>query len=274
MLAEILRTAFARTHERLGFVLLDIIWKAIWLICSVAAVVFAAAWFGSQLQDLAWDDTGRRAVNALIAAAAGRELWQAMRREVLLTLLLLASASVIGWFVLEAFVRSRLMRKLENRGASRFSTYLIARIMKTAVLTTAGLILLLVGVRGAPILAAILFVTFAFCLTLIETLVRADALDLLGTDLIRVSALIGILMSFEMMIAASFVVILAAGFLNVAWLGEALAMLGATGVSIVFLTVIHSYLLLVRLLAVNQLSGCESSPTGAINLMRRNVVAV
>jgi hypothetical protein len=137
---------------------------------------------------------------------------------------------------------------------------LFARIAKTVVLTTAALTLVFVWLNGAPFLAAALFLLLAFCLTVIETLIRADAVELLGTDLIRVTALIGILMSFEMMVGASFVVMLTAGFLNVARLGEMLAMLGITGVVAVFLTLLHSYLLLVRF--------------SAVGIMRQNVVAV
>ena len=67
-------------------------------------------------------------------------------------------------------------------------------------------------------------------------------------------------MSFEMMIAAAFGVMLVAGFLNVARLMDALVMLGLTGVCIVFLSMVHSYLLLVRF--------------SAVDIMRQNVVAV
>jgi hypothetical protein len=100
----------------------------------------------------------------------------------------------------------------------------------------------------------------AFCLTLIETLIRSDAVELLGTDLIRVTGLIGILMSFEMMVAASFLVMLATGFGNVTRLGDALAMLGLAGIAAVLLSIFHSYLLLVRF--------------SAVAIMRQNVVAV
>ena len=67
-------------------------------------------------------------------------------------------------------------------------------------------------------------------------------------------------MSIEMMVAALFVVILTGGFLHVARLGDALAMLGLTGMAVVFLCVLHSYLLLVRF--------------SAVGIMRQNVVAV
>ena len=103
-------------------------------------------------------------------------------------------------------------------------------------------------------------VAIVFFLTLLDSLIRADAVDLLGTDLFRVSGLLGILMSFESMIAASFVVILVAGFVNVTRGLDALVMLGAACVAVLFLSFLHSYLLLVRF--------------SAIAIMRRNVVEV
>jgi hypothetical protein len=258
MLADILQGAFARSRERLALIFVDILWKAVWFVCGVAAVVLVTAWFGSGLLDLAWEDTGRRALNAMIAVKALREFWSVMKGEIVISLSVAIGAVTAAWFVLEAFVRSRIFSG--ERGLKPAMTYLFARIAKTLVVTTAAVILIVVWLNGAPFLAAVLFLLLAFCLTVIETLIRADAVELLGTDLIRVTALIGILMAFEMLVGASFVVMLTAGFLNVARLGEMLAMLGITGVVAVFLTLLHSYLLLVRL--------------SAVGIMRQNVVAV
>jgi hypothetical protein len=256
MFAQILRAGFTRAQERFGLVLLDILWKAVWFVASVAAAILVAAWFGAKLRDLAWEDTGIRVTNAFIALAALREFWRELRGEVMVAAVLLVAVSALAWFLLEALVHSRILGKMETGT----TTYLISRVTKVAVLTTAFLVLVPVWVQGASGLAIFLFLMLAFCLTLIETLIRADAVELLGTDLIRVTVLIGILLSFEMMVAGSFGVVLAAGFLKVAWLGEALAMLGLTAVAAVFLSALHSYLLLVRF--------------SVVGIMRQNVVAV
>ena len=71
--------------------------------------------------------------------------------------------------------------------------YVMSRIAKTVVLAGFALILAAVYLNGAPILALILFLLLAFGLSLIETLIRADAVELIGTDLIRVTGLLGIL---------------------------------------------------------------------------------
>lgn len=235
-------------------ILVDILWKAVWLVCTIAAFVLVATWFGSQFRDLSWEDTGNHAMNMLVAAAAAREYWQALKWQAALAGLFTTCASAVVWFLLEALVRSRFL------SSGDLSRFMIGRMIKMAVLITAALILFILWLNGARLIAASVFLLLAFCLTLIETLIRADAVELLGTDLIRVTGLIGILLSLEMMIAASFGVILFAGFLNVARLGDALVMLGMTGITAVFLCVVHSYLLLVRF--------------SAVDIMRQDVVAV
>src|SRR5215469_6728574 len=108
MLADILKDAFARSRRRVGFILVDILWKAVWFVCGVGAVVLVAAWFGSGLRDLAWEDTGTRTLNALIAVEALREFWSAMKGEIVLSLSVAIGAVTAAWFALEAFVRSRI----------------------------------------------------------------------------------------------------------------------------------------------------------------------
>jgi hypothetical protein len=259
MMDDILRRGFARAHQRLGLVLVDIVWKAIWLVCTVAAVFLVAAWFGSQLHGIAWEDTGVRALNALVTGIVLREFWAANGLKITLTLVSVVVLSISAWLFLEALVRYRMFHDVRP-GFRTAMPYLVSRIVKTTVLAASALILAVVYLNGAPILALILFLSLAFCLTLFETLIRADAVELLGTDLIRVTGLIGILMSFEMMIAGGFGVMMVAGFLNVARLMDAVVMLGMTGISIVFLSMLHSYLLLVRF--------------SAVDIMRENVVAV
>ncbi len=74
---EILREAFSRARHRVGLIFLDILWKAIWLVGTVSAVFLVIVWFGSELRGIAWEDTGVRAVNALIMVMVFRQFWAA-----------------------------------------------------------------------------------------------------------------------------------------------------------------------------------------------------
>ncbi len=267
---EILRQAFARARHRVGLIFLDIVWKAIWLAGTVTAVFFVAVWFGSELRGIAWEDTGVRAVNALIMGMLFRQFWAANGAAIILSVTSVIALSASAWFVLEAFVRYRMVgvvagfRPRPDPEPRRMLTpvipYVMSRIAKTVVLAAFALILAAVYLNGAPILALILFLPVAFGLSLVETLIRADAVELIGTDLIRVTGLLGILMLFEMMMVVAFGVMLVAGFLNVARPTDAVVMLGSAGISLVFLNMLHSYLLLVRF--------------SVVGIMRQNVVAV
>src|SRR5215468_117657 len=98
MIDEILRKGFALAHQRLTFVLIDMVWKVIWLGCTIAALFLAAAWFGSKLHGVAWEDTGVRALNALITGIVLREFWAANGLEITLTLVSVVALSIGAWF--------------------------------------------------------------------------------------------------------------------------------------------------------------------------------
>src|SRR5262249_17275911 len=151
-------------------------WKAIWLVCSVAAVFLVIAWFGSQLRGIAWEDTGVRAINALVTGILLRQFWAANGLAITLTLASVVALSISPWFLLHAFLRYRIFHVFAGSSARpSVFPYLISRVVKTTVLFVFALIVAAIYFNGAPILALILFLSVAFCLTLIETLIRADA---------------------------------------------------------------------------------------------------
>jgi len=79
-------------------------------------------------------------------------------------------------------------------------------------------------------------------------------------DLFGVTGLIGTLVLFESLIGASLLVVVIAGFLNVANAAGALAMLAVTTLVLLIFNFLHSYLLVVRF--------------SAVGIMRRNVIDV
>jgi hypothetical protein len=164
--------------------------------------------------------------------------------------------TIVTWLVLEALFR----RKFVARTTGTFRILLLSSAAKYAILLATSLLLIPAAFAGAVTIAIVAFVALGFLLTLLDTLIRADATDLLGTDLFRVAGLLGILMSFEGMVAGSLGTLLVAGFSNVASSVDAMAMFGAALVAVLFLSLLHSYLLLVRF--------------SAIAIMRQNVVDV
>jgi hypothetical protein len=261
MLADILRRGFALANRRAGLILVDLLWKSIWIAGTMGALFVAASLVTSDLRAVEWEDTGVTAANGLIALKLLHEFWRTHRTEVFVMLGGLIALSILVWFILEAVFRRKVVSGGPSFGpTSGFHILLLSNATKSIALFLAGVVCVRVAMAGALIIAVVTFVGLAFLLTLIDTLIRADAVELLGTDLFRVAGLLGILMSFECMVAASALAILLAGFANMSSAVAAIAMLGAVLAAVLFLSILHSYLLLVRF--------------SAIAIMRQNVVEV
>jgi len=255
-LTDALRAGFALAHQRVGLVFLDVLWKGIWIVISIGALFVAASWITSDLLAISWEDARVGAVNGLMAAALLRRFWSANQTVILSILGLVMVLSIVTWLLLEALFR----RKFVARTTGTFRILLLSSAAKYAILLATSLLLIPAVFAGAVTIAIVALVALGFLLTLFDTLIRADATDLLGTDLFRVAGLLGILMSFEGMVAGSLGTLLVAGFSNVASSVDAMAMFGAALVAVLFLSLLHSYLLLVRF--------------SAIAIMRQNVVDV
>jgi hypothetical protein len=274
MVGDVLRQGFRLAYRRLGFVFLDLLWKLIWLALTLAGLFFVAVWFGTEFRFMQWLDTGNRAVNSAIALALLRRFWLANHVAILTAGTAVLFFSLGAWFLLEAGFRSRLFSS--HRRA--FSAFLVSNCLKSLVIFTAVLALAAIcfgryiatplsewpqlwpDSRGTALVSAVMIASLGFFLTILDTLLRSDAIDLLGTDLFRVTGLIGILLSFETMIVASCTVMLGVGLLNIAGLKSAVVMLVASVVAISLLNALHSYLLLVRY--------------SAVSILRQNVIEI
>ncbi len=291
MPGEVLRQGFARAHRRLGLIFLDLLWKAIWCAVTFVALALIAGWFGSQLQNIQWQDTGVPALNGLLATTALRQFLIAHASAIFWAIGTMVVFSVTLWFVLEAYFRNRIVNVVAGfsprsvsrfeRGlkpATTFKTFLTSAVIKAAILFSVAFILSLIvfgrypatpmsqwrmlwlETRGATVAGLIAFIGVAFLLTVLDTLLRSDAVELLGVDLIRVSGVIGTLLIFEAMIGVSVLIVIVSGFLSVSRGIEAIVMLFVLIFGVILLNLFHSYLLLVRF--------------SAVDIMRRNVVGI
>lgn len=252
MLSDILRGGFALAHKRPGLILLDIAWKLVWLAGSGALALLAALWLTSGLRGIQWDDAGNPGLNFVIAGALLRQFWAAARGEILWTIILVSVASAIFWIVLEALFRRRILRSLsdEYSAAQPLGVFLASGTMKCIVLFSGAATLAAAYWVDAFAIAIVAVAAAAFLLTLIENLVRADAVAVLGTDLIRAAGLLGILVFVDAAAAASLAILIAAEFLSVARGIDVALMLGTAAAAAVFWNVLHSYLFLVRFSAI------------------------
>lgn len=256
MLARVLREGFAQAHRRPGLILLDVFWKAVWLALTLIGLLIVAWQFVSHLQ---WQTTNIRAVDALVAASLLRRAWNEYGGEFLGGLLAVFGFSGLAWLFLEAVFR----RKLVVAGFSPrpgLIVFIATNLAKLAILAASVVVIALLasGSREAAVAAIPGFAALAFLLTIIDTLIRSDAVDLLGADLLGVTGLIGTLLLFEFLVVASLLVAVIFGFLNVSNFGEAIAMFAVTTLVLFFFNFLHSYLLVVRF--------------SAVGIMRRNVI--
>jgi hypothetical protein len=245
--------------------MLDVVWKTLWGVLTLFVAVIAVFWFTSDLRSIDWNIAGVRGIHALVAASVLRAFWLGKRADAILTLIAAISVSALLWLALEAFFRRKLVRDVSlDLGRSSqpytFKIFFASGILKATIVVTTAFVMLGLTLMGAMTLAVVMFLALIFLLTILDTLIRADAVELLGTDLIRVTGLVGILMSFEGMVAVSFVTILLAGALHISEGTGVIAMLAAFAATVVFLSLLHGYLLLVRF--------------SAIAIMRRNVVEI
>ena len=277
MVTEILREGFAGAHRRLGLIFLDVIWKLVWFALTAAGVVMVVYRFLSHFE---FNPINIQALDALRVANSVRQMWNDYGGELLGGLIAVMGMSVLLYLLLEAKIRTRLVgagfiplsssnkkASVELEGGMKpaptsLLLFLGSNLAKLAILGSAAITLAVMsnGSRDARIAALVVFIALAFFVTIIDTLVRSDAIDLLGVDFLGVTGLIGTLVLFEALIGASLLVILIAGFLNVANPGEALEMFAVTTLVLLIFNFLHSYLLVVRF--------------SAVGIMRRNVIDV
>jgi hypothetical protein len=267
MVAEILHQGFAGAHRRLGLVFLDVIWKMVWLALTVGGVAIVVYRFASHFE---FSPLNIQMLDAIRLANSVREIWSDYGGELLGGLVIVMGLSALIYLLLEAKVRSKLVvagfsprsdpkRELKPATTNSFLC-LASNLAKLIILGSAAITLAVMsnGSRDARIAAIVAFLALAFFVTILDTLVRSDAIDLLGVDLLGVTGLIGTLVLFESLIGASLLVILIAGFLNVANAAGALGMFAVTTLVLLIFNFLHSYLLVVRF--------------SAVGIMRRNVI--
>jgi hypothetical protein len=257
MVAEILREGFAGAHRRLGLVFLDVIWKIAWFALTVGGVAIVVYRFVSHFE---FRPINIQMLDAIRLASSVQQMWSDYAGELFGGLFAVVAMSALIYLLLEAKVRRRFVGGFGPR--PKFIVLLGSNLARLAILGSAAVSLIVMsnGSGDARIAALVAFLALAFFLTILDTLVRSDAIDLLGADFLGVTGLIGTLVLFESLIGASLLVFLIAGFLNVANAAEALGMFAVTTLVLLIFNFLHSYLLVVRF--------------SAVGIMRRNVIDV
>jgi hypothetical protein len=155
-----------------------------------------------------------------------------------------------------------------HKASRNFRLFVASSVMKTVLCAAAGALLLLIvfarylsspvadwrmmwpETRSPFFVALVIWLAIWFAVTLLETLIRSGSLDLLGTDLFTVLGLMATLLTFEgMMTGAVIIAVIAVSSIATGPAGTLMA-LAAAGLGLLGLTILHSYLLMVRFSSV------------------------
>lgn len=266
--SECLAAGFSVATRRVHLVLLDSAAKLLWLAASAVFLVLAMNWALSRIV------VGAEAMAAFESGvpilAFGAMLGLLVAHQSLLVGSLFAALvlSALLWIVMEAFIRAGILpvtgRSFLRDAVTHFPRYLITGAIRRLVLLSASVLVGLVSLGPlltspigqwnqawpelrVPVLGAGILVLLAVFLLIIDTIVRSDAWNAVAGDLPKVASVIGALAFFEFALIAAAAIILAVA-LDVAGPGRPILL--GTGITVAGLSVVHSYLLLVRYSAV------------------------
>ena len=267
--SECLAEGFRLATRRVHLVLLDSAAKLLWLAASAVILALATNWALSRItvgaEAMAAFDSGV----PILAFGAMLSLLVAHQSLLVGSLFAAFALSALLWVVMEAFIRAGILpvtgRSFLRDAVTHFPRYLITGTVRRVVLLSASVLVGLVSLGPLltspigqwsqawpelryPVLAGVGILTLlAIFLLIIDTIVRGDAWNAVAEDLPKVAGVIGALAFFEIALIASASMILAVA-LDVA--GPGGPVLLGTGITVSGLSVVHSYLLLVRYSAV------------------------
>jgi len=247
---EILGEAFRPSFLQLRYVLLDICWRFLWAVLSFVVSIFASSMVMAQLGPLLQQGPDLAGVNPIILLVALRQFWEKYGALVVATGGLLFLVVLLIWIFLEALFRG---------GFRGFWTYFVTGLARTTLLFGILGIFLMLSTRdrsGGTLLVGIVFtLAMWFLIGMFESVARRNAVELLATDLPRLSAVMGSLRLVEG--ATAFLLL---GSAAAAWMRAAdKALLGIWFFIVLLIWMcVQSYVVAVRY--------------SAIDIMRRNGV--
>ena len=236
-----------------------------------AALFLIASWISGSLGSIQMNRSGIPLQNSVAIAILTRELWNRYAASLFWLVVLLVGVSKITWILLEAYFRAGILcvdGSFFQKASRHFRLFIASSVMKATFSAIAGALLLVIvfgrylstpvaewstmwpETRPTFYVALVIWIAIWFALTLFETLIRSSSLDLLGTELFTVVGLVGTLVTFEaMLIAAAILAVVVVASFASGPVGV-LITTAAAGFAIVGLTILHSYLLLVRFSSV------------------------
>jgi hypothetical protein len=251
----ILRSGFSLANQRLRMLVLDLLWKIAHGISVFVLIAAAAAWLIQNLAQYKWEGPELTPSNPILLGMALAEVWKTYSGTLAWTVVGVAAGTIILWIVLEALFRG---------GIQRFWKYAATRVAFLSVVVSAGMVLMALTAREGlqtGIASAIILLAIWWIASTAETLVRRDAMDLLAMDLPGVSGAMASLLGFQLLFSTAAIAVLGLSIRLIFRASSPLPFLAAACLmlaTVVFWTIVHSYLVVVRY--------------STIDIMRANVV--
>jgi hypothetical protein len=283
-LNSVLADAFALAHRRPGAILLDLLWKLIWLVLAGSAVFGLGAWIYWRMGSIRVTAAGGMWSSPVTLMILARQIWSRYASMLSWVVAVFVGLAFISWLLLEAYFRSGFLANSDEAffesSARHFRVFIASSSLKQLMLVAFLTLMLLIGFepflttpvgewrgllpdsRGAIMIATGMAVVVWFVLTVFETVIRSNSLDELGRDLFLVAGVIGTLVVFEAMIIAS---VLAVGVIVASFVTDSkdVAMLAIGGLcAAALLMLLHSYLMIVRYSALHVVVRTSSVPQG------------
>jgi hypothetical protein len=248
----ILRSSLNPLDQHLRFVFLDILWRCIWLICSLFAAALLGVAVVAQLGSVEWMGPDLGGPSPIMLVTALREFWKAYGATLLAEFGLLFLSVLAFWVVLEALFRG---------GRKEFWVFLGTSVARISLLGSTAAVFVLLALRdetgGTFLIGAIVLLGLWFLVSVLETAIRKDALTVMAVEFPKLLLVFGALIGTEMVLAfvlwGSALAALALASPSSAG-GMALVILGVVAP---FWLVLHSYLVAVRFSAIDIMSGCD-----------------
>lgn len=275
--AEAIHEGFALAHRRLYLLLIDVLWKAAWLSATLMLALGAAFWFQSQFREAGVDRESLASGLPFLVLQDLHRLWVANAGNLFWAILAVAIPSTIAWVILEAYFRAGILPLMPQdflrRASGNFFVFLASGMSTRLALISAATVVVLLSfgpyvktpvaewpelwqeTRSGVMLEILTVALFGFVLTVVETLVRGDALKLAANHLVSAVGIVGTLLLFEAFIVASVALTAVAALAKVSSLQDFLLISIFCASSFLLLNVLHTYLLLVRYFSIGIMQG-------------------
>jgi hypothetical protein len=174
----LLEAGLATAKEHTRAVVLDLFWKALWAVFAVGGFWIVTVWIISVVGSTPYEGPDLDQVGPIVWIGVAAQAWQAHAFMVVATIVLFAITCAGVWLILEALFRG---------GSRQFWVYFATGTARAAALAGVAALLgaMIIPDRSAGIalISVLIFTAVWFLVITAETLVRRDAVELLGTNL-------------------------------------------------------------------------------------------